>query len=74
MTMEPLALSPQTFVADLLVSTPLMAPLFVELQVDCIGCSMNKFCTLEDLCDQYQLELETVLNMIQERITNHESN
>jgi len=66
-------LSPRTLVADLLASTPLMAPLFVELRVDCIGCSMNKFCTLEDLCDQYQLELETVISMIQERTINHES-
>ena len=67
-------LSPQTFIADLLASTPLMAPLFVELRVGCVGCSLNKFCTLEDLCDQYHLELETVIDMIQERTINHESN
>jgi len=73
MTMETTALSPQTFVADLLASTPLMAPLFVELRVDCVGCSMNKFCTLEDLCEQYQLELETLISLIQERTINHES-
>ncbi len=71
--MEPTTLSPQTFVADLLASIPLMAPLFVELRVDCVGCSMNKFCTLEDLCEQYQLELETLISLIQERIINHES-
>ena len=73
-TMEHTTLSPLTLVADLLASTPLMASLFVELRVDCIGCSMNKFCTLEDLCDQYQLELETVISLIQERTINHESN
>ena len=73
MTMETTTLSPQTFVADLLASTPLMAPLFVELRVDCVGCSMNKFCTLEDLCEQYQLELETLISLIQERTINHES-
>jgi hypothetical protein len=72
--MEHLTLFPRTLVADLLAATPLMAPLFVELRVDCIGCSMNKFCTLEDLCDQYHLELETVISMIQERTINHESN
>jgi hypothetical protein len=72
--MEHLTLSPRTLVADLLAATPLIAPLFVELRVDCIGCSMNKFCTVEDLCDQYRLDLETIMNMIQERTINHESN
>jgi hypothetical protein len=72
--MEHTTLSSRTLVADLLAASPLMAPLFVELRVSCVGCSMNKFCTLEDLCDQYQLELETIMNMIRERLINHESN
>jgi hypothetical protein len=71
--MEHSTLSSCTLIADLLASSPLVAPLFVELRVDCLGCSMNKFCTLEDLCNQYQLELETVTSLIQERIINHES-
>lgn len=71
--MEHLTLSSRTLVADLLAFTPLMAQLFVELRVDCVGCSLNKFCTLEDLCDQYQLELETVIRLIQERTFNHAS-
>jgi hypothetical protein len=60
--MEHPTLFPQTLVADLLASTPLMAHLFVELRVDCVGCSMNKFCTLKDLCEHYQLEIETIIS------------
>jgi hypothetical protein len=71
--MEPTTLTPQTFVADLLATTPPVAHLFIELRVDCIGCSMNKFCTLEDLCEQYQLELETLISLIRERSINHAS-
>ena len=71
--MEHLTLSPHTLIADLLAATPLIAQLFVELRVGCVGCSLNKFCTLEDLCDQYQLELETVIRLIQERTFNHAS-
>lgn len=71
--MEHPTLSSQTLVADLLASTPLIAHLFVELRVDCVGCSLNKFCTLEDLCEHYQLELEPVIRTIQERTINHES-
>ena len=71
--MEHSTLSPLTLVADLLASTPLMARLFVELRVDCVGCSLNKFCTLEDMCEQYHLEIETVTRLIQERTIHHES-
>ena len=71
--MEHLTLSPHTLIADLLAATPLIAQLFVVLRVGCVGCSLNKFCTLADLCDQYQLELETVIRLIQERTFNHAS-
>lgn len=53
-------LSPQILVADLLANSPRMVRLLVELRVDCVGCTMNKYCTLEDLCSQYGLDLETV--------------
>jgi len=58
-------LSPHSLVADLLADSPLVAPLLIELRVDCIGCSLNRFCTLEDLCEYYELDLETVFNRIQ---------
>jgi hypothetical protein len=59
-------LSPQVLVADLLGTSPLVVSLLLELRVDCIGCSMNKFCTLEELCNQYELDLESVLCKVQE--------
>jgi len=43
-------LSPQTLIADLLDISPVIANLLFELRVDCVGCSMNRFCSLEDLC------------------------
>jgi hypothetical protein len=72
--MEHLALSPLILVSDLLAESPLIAPLLIELRVDCIGCSMNKFCTLADLCDQYHLELKILMDKIQERLIDHASN
>jgi hypothetical protein len=63
-------LSPHILVADLLDYSPLVVPLLLELRVDCVGCSMNKYCTLEDLCAQYELDLETILGRIQETLTN----
>jgi hypothetical protein len=62
--------SSQTLVADMLDGSPPIARLLLELRVDCLGCSMNKFCTLEELCAHYELNLESVLGMIMERLNN----
>jgi hypothetical protein len=61
-------LSPQMLVADLLDTSPLVASLLFELRVDCLGCSMNKFCTLEEVCTQYELDLENVIYKVQEKL------
>lgn len=63
-------LFPQILVADLLNMSPLIASLLFELRVDCLGCSMNKFCTLEDVCDHYELDLENTICRVQERMNN----
>ena len=65
-------LSPRIQVADLLNYSPLVVSLLLELRVDCVGCSMNKYCSLEELCAQYELDLENILGRIQEILTNHE--
>jgi hypothetical protein len=63
-------LSPQTLVAELLDSSPPIARLLLELRVDCIGCSMNKFCTLKELCVHYDLDLKNFLSKVEERLDN----
>ena len=57
---EPFKISSRSLVSDFLALSPLVAHLFVALRVDCGGCSMNKFCTLEEMCRQYDLDLEQV--------------
>lgn len=61
-------LSLQTLVADLLVASPPATAYFLELRLDCIGCSMNKFCTLQELCDHYDFDAETFLSRLQARL------
>jgi len=58
-------ISPTIRVADLLAFYPLVTSLFIELRVDCIGCSMNQFCTLEDLTKYYDLDMEKISGRIQ---------
>jgi hybrid cluster-associated redox disulfide protein len=67
-------LSKDTLLADLLASVPQTAPLLIELRVGCIGCSMAKFCTVKEMCKQYELDLETVIKKIQERLVDYASN
>jgi hybrid cluster-associated redox disulfide protein len=62
-------LSPRMLVADLLALSPLVAPFLLDLRVDCVGCSMNRFCTLEELCTLYGLELEVILQNLQNKMS-----
>jgi hybrid cluster-associated redox disulfide protein len=62
--MEHPPLSPRTLLADLLASSPLTARALLDLRVDCIGCSMNKFCTIEEICQHYGLEIEAVMKRL----------
>jgi len=61
-------ISPQVPVAVLLDAFPSMASLLLELRLGCLGCTMNKFCTLEELCIQYDLDLDSFLITVQQRI------
>jgi hypothetical protein len=61
------ALSPRSLVADILASTSL-ADLFLEMRLGCIGCSMTKFCTLEEVSHNYGIELDALILRFQERI------
>ena len=61
-------ISPQVLIADVLHVSPHVASLLLELRVDCLGCSMNKFCTLEELSGHYGLDTNNLIRTIQEQI------
>ena len=61
-------ISSTILVADLLAIYPLATSSFIELRVDCIGCSMNRFCTLEDICKYYDLDLKKVVTESRDRL------
>jgi hybrid cluster-associated redox disulfide protein len=74
MAMESLTLSPQTLIADLLALAPQTTSLLMTWHVDCLGCCMNRFCTLQEMCKQYELDVETILKKLKERMVYNESN
>jgi hybrid cluster-associated redox disulfide protein len=65
MIMQQPTLSSRSLVGDVLAETPPLADLFLAMRLDCMGCSMSKFCTLEEVSRQYGLELEAFLRTIQ---------
>jgi hypothetical protein len=54
-----------TPVSDLFARSSELVSLFLSWKVDCVGCSMNRFCTLSDVCDAYQLTPDEVVNLVQ---------
>lgn len=69
-TSERPRLTPQSLVADALALGSEVVLLFIDWRTECVGCSLVRFCTLEDVSRYYGLELSTMLDQIQERIVN----
>lgn len=62
--MEHPALTLTTTLAELLEQQPKAAAVLLDLRVDCVGCSMKRFCTLEDMCQDYGLKAEVVMERL----------
>lgn len=60
--------SAHSLVAEILALGPEIALLFLDWRTECVGCSLVRFCTLEDVSRYYGLDLDQMLNQIQERI------
>lgn len=67
-TGERLPLTAQSLVADVLARGSEIALLFLDWRTECVGCSLVRFCTLEDVSRYYGLDLDDMLNQIQERM------
>ena len=48
-------------VADALAGCPQTATFFFKHRLDCVGCRMAVFCTLEEVCKHYSLEVDWLL-------------
>jgi hybrid cluster-associated redox disulfide protein len=66
MTMEPF--TPQTSVFDLLTRWPQAASVFLRHRMNCVGCSMSSFETLQDAAAIYGVALDQMINEIRQSI------
>lgn len=58
------AISADLTVKELFDSYPKVVDIFIELNLACIGCPIDKFHTLVDIANAYDLDLEFLISKI----------
>ncbi len=66
--MESASFSPQTSIADLISTWPQVIPVFLHRRMNCVGCSMSGFETLEDAARIYGISLEEFSGELEKHI------
>ena len=64
----------QTLVQEVLDNWSYLAQFFIQKRLDCVGCIMTRFCTLEEVSRQYEIGCEDFIAEMKERIKKHEGN
>ena len=55
----------QLIVEDVLKRWPQTLSVFRSRNTDCVGCMLQRFCTLEDVAETYELSLSEFINDLQ---------
>jgi hybrid cluster-associated redox disulfide protein len=55
-------------VEEVLGISPKTIPVFLALRTDCVGCQMERFCTLKEVARAYKLPLRLLLEKLREPI------
>ena len=56
-----------TWTAEKVIQTyPQTISVFLDLKMDCVGCHLDKFCSLADVAASYELPLELLLQKLRE--------
>jgi len=63
----------QITVHEVLSKWPYSHPAFAKLKTKCIGCLLQKFCTLRDVAQTYQISFDELIEELEKHIltTNH---
>lgn len=57
-------ISPDWTVQQTLKTYPQSIPVLLRLKTDCVGCWLERFCTLEDVSSNYGIHLEVLLDSL----------
>ena len=67
--MTTLSLLPQTTVEELLHQLPQATTVFIHYQTACVGCTLARFCTLDDVAKIYEIELPELFGALLQGVT-----
>jgi len=61
-------LQPQMTVEDVLQNWPGTYTVFMAMKTKCIGCFLQKFCTLQDVAETYQIPLHKLSGELEKHV------
>ena len=61
-------LEPEMTVKDVLKTWPSAYTVFLNGKVECIGCFLQKFCTLQEVANVYQVSLEEFMDELERHV------
>jgi hybrid cluster-associated redox disulfide protein len=67
------SISPQLTISAILERWPEVIPIFIQLKMSCVGCTLADFMTLEDALEIYHLEKEPFIEQIKNAIQTKQS-
>jgi len=69
-------LQPQMTVEDVLQKWPGMYSVFMKKGMKCIGCFLQRFCTLQDVAETYRIPLQQLIGEMEKlyKGASHEKN
>jgi hybrid cluster-associated redox disulfide protein len=62
--MEQTPFSAETPIADIMAACPAATRLLLEHRAACPGCSMSAYCTLQEVCELYGIDMEIFLQKL----------
>jgi len=67
MEMKPILESKMT-VEDVLQNWPDTYAVFMDMKTKCIGCFLQRFCTLQDVAEAYQIPLQKLTGKMEKHV------
>ena len=59
----------QSSVREILQKYSEVIPVFIQLETQCIGCAFDRFCTLEDVANYYNIQMNDLAEILCEKIS-----
>lgn len=59
---------PTQTIQEIFQRYPQVIPVFLEFKLDCVGCSLEAFCTLEDVFREYTVDRQAFMTRLEKSL------